>query len=72
MAILKNYNPVIHDVYTFNPQAQFIGPLTDGIPLSSIEGIPIGYSQTCRAIQAGVDFSGIGIRNRSFKTINNF
>ena len=67
MAILKNYNPVIHDVYTFDPPAEFILPLIDGIPQNSIEGIPRGYSETCRAIPAGVDFSGIGIRYRSFK-----
>ena len=67
MAILKNYNPVIHDVYIFDPPAEFKLPLTLGIPQSSIDGIPIGYSETCRAIEAGVDFSGIGIRYRSFK-----
>lgn len=60
MAILKNYNPVIHDIYVFNPQASYNA--TD--VTQSIDGWPTAYSTTRQA--ADVDFSGVSIRPRSF------
>ena len=55
MAILKNYNPVLHDIHTYYAPAT-LGPL--------VGGEQKGYNTACQG--AAVDWSGVSLRPRAF------
>jgi hypothetical protein len=55
MAILKYYNPTVHDIHTYNPQAFYYG---------RVDGQQQGFNASCQA--AAIDWSGVSLRPRSF------
>ena len=55
MAILKFYNPTVHDIHTYSPVATRV---------PHVDGQQIGFNPSCQG--AGVDFSGVSLRPRSF------
>jgi hypothetical protein len=55
MAILKNYNPVLHDIHTYHAPATLV-------PL--VGGEQKGFNAACQG--AAVDWSGVSLRPRAF------
>ena len=55
MAILKNYNPTIHDIHTYAPEATLV-------PL--VGGEQRGFNPSCQG--AAVNWSGVSLRPRAF------
>ena len=55
MAILKNYNPVVHDIHTYYAPATLL-------PL--VSGEQNGFNPSCQG--AAVDWSGVSLRPRAF------
>lgn len=55
MAILKNYNPTVHDIHTYAPEAT-LTPL--------VGGEQRGFNPSCQG--AAVNWSGVSLRPRAF------
>ena len=55
MAILKNYNPIVHDIHTYHAPATLV-------PL--VGGEQKGFNSSCQG--AAVDWSGVSLRPRAF------
>ena len=55
MAILKFYNPTVHDIHTYSPAATRV---------PRVDGQQIGYNPSCQG--ASIDWSGVSLRPRAF------
>jgi hypothetical protein len=55
MAILKFYNPTVHDIHTYSPAATRV---------PRVDGQQIGYNPSCQG--TSIDWSGVSLRPRAF------